>query len=126
MNVPSTEALLAELYGAMQTFRGLGFPSDNLYVAFNIQATAGPYEGKKCMGLVLRWQGKEFSYFIAPVKNPRRFGSRWVAFAQAANGGDPNDPKLQKLVNESFCRRNVTDLLLLLHDKGIEPPLGAN
>lgn len=123
---PSTETLLAELYGSMQTFRGLGFPSDNLFVAFGIVATDGPYAGKKCMGVVLRWKDKEFAYYIAPVKNPKKFGARWVKFATEANEGPADNPELQRMVATSYCRQNVTSLILALHDKGIPPPLRGN
>ncbi len=125
-NIPSNEELLAELYGAMQTFRGLGFPSDNLFVAFNIIAADGPYAGMNCMGVVLRWKGKEFAYTIAPIKNPKAFGERWVKFATEANEGPADRPELQLMVATSFCRQNVSMLIVALLDKGIQPPLRGN
>jgi hypothetical protein len=123
---PSTQELLAELYGAMQTFRGLGFPSDNLFVGFHIVPREGPYTGRKCMGVVLRWQDKEFAHSIAPVKNPKRFGASWVKFATAANEGPGDNPELQLMVATSYCRQNVSSLIVALLDKGIQPPLGKN
>lgn len=120
------EEIIAELYGAMWVFRCLGFISDNLYVAFGIIATAGPFEGDKCVGVQLRHRGKEFNFYVAPVKNDKKFGAKWTHFCEEANNGPPDDLKLKKMVDESFCRMNVATLIIALHAKDIHPPLDSN
>lgn len=120
------EDIVSELYGAMQTFRGLGFPSDNLYVAFGIVPEIGPFADKKCVGVILRWNGKEFAYSIAPVRNQKKFAKRWVRFATAANEAPADDPELRRVYLESICRQNAAQLVMALTSKGINPPLGAN
>lgn len=118
--------VIAELYGAMQTFRMLGFPSDNLYLAFGIVAIMGPYTGKKCMGVVLRWQEKQFAYHIAPVKDDRAFATRWLRFAEAANAAPADSQQLQDLIHESYCYQHRAELIAALANKDILPPIGLS
>ena len=124
--IEHADSVLAELYGAMQTFRRLGFPADNLYLANNIVATFGPYAGKLCIGVQLRWLGKEFNDFIAPVKDYEAFAARWEEFAEFANAAPPNDAKLRAIVANSFCWSVKTDLIAALVGKGILPPGGTD
>jgi hypothetical protein len=120
MSQVNEHAVLEELYGAMQTFRILGFPSDNLYLAFNLIAGMGPYLGQRCMGVTLRWEDLEFSYHIAPVADDRAFADKWLKFADDANKSQ--DPELLALVLNSYCFQNKTQLLAALLNKGISPP----
>lgn len=116
------DLVLAEAYGAMQTFRHLGFPSANLYLAFGVIAVVGPYKGQKCVAIKLVWRGKDFIYHIAPVANDREFASRWSAFTDVANRGPRDDTRMQRMVQESYCFQNVTELVAALEKKGMSPP----
>jgi hypothetical protein len=125
LNYPPHTEIINELYGAMQTFRGLGFPSDNLYLGFGILATDGPYEGRKCVGVSLLWRDKRFNCHVAPVKNDKKFARKWVKFSEAANTGVYTG-RLERIYMESFARRNAVALIMALDAKGITPPLDLN
>ena len=120
------DKVLYELYGAMQTFRRLGFPADNLYLADGIVATFGPYAGAACIGVQLQWRDKEFNYFIAPVKDYDAFAVRWEVFTEMANAAPKDDAKLQLIVQRSCCWGAKTELIAALVGKGILPPGGIN
>ena len=125
-NYPNTTHVLEELYGSMQVFRLLGFPSDNLYVQFGILETQGVFTGRKCVGITLRWQGKEFHYSVAPVKNDKKFAEKWVAFATAAEEAPPDDPRLRAIREQCHCRQQAALLVLALEAKGISIPQRLN
>ncbi len=122
---PSTTEVLNELYGAMQTFRGLGFPAADLYIAFGVLAVDGPFQGRKCVGVTLMWRDKRFNCHVAPVKNDRKFARKWTRFAEAANEGIDKE-RLERIYMASFTRQNASELIMRLHAKGITPPLGLN
>jgi hypothetical protein len=114
---------LEELYGAMQAFRSLGFPSSSLYLAFNLIAAMGPYRGKRCMGVVLRYEGREFGYHIAPVSDAMAFSKRWNKFAEDANNAPSGDSALGTIMANSQCFRYRDVLVTALKKKGIMPPV---
>lgn len=125
---PDEDEVLGELYGAHQTFRRLGYPSDNLFLSFRAIATSGPFEGRKCAGVCLRWRGKEFNYTVAPVKEARTFADRWMRLCEDANS--TKDPgKLSWLATTyatSQCFQTRGTLVELLTAKGMAPPGSAN
>lgn len=119
---PPVQYVLDELYGAMQTFLHLGFPAEELFVNPNILMDKGAYPGRKCVGIRLRWEGKEFNYGVGPVKNYKKFAKKWLAFGEAANASGGNQ-ELDKLFLESQCFGQVWVLINLLMDKGIQVPI---
>ena len=125
---PEEDAVLGELYGAHQTFRHLGYPSDNLYLSFRTIAPAGPFEGRKCAGVCLRWRGKEFNYTVAPVKDQYAFAERWKRLCEEAN--ETKDPErvsmLAALYAGSQCYLTRDQVVAALTAKGMAPPGNAS
>lgn len=118
--------VLREAYGAMQVFRMLGFPSDDLYLRFGIVSNVGVYTGEACVGICLRWQNKEFNYSVAPIVEGRdeAFAQHWQALGDASNAalGSTAARHFRDLWRLSNCFANLPKLVAALEQRGIVPP----
>lgn len=126
--MPDENLILAELYGVMQTFRQLGFPSESLFLSFRAVASGGPFKGCECVGVCLRWAGKEFNYTVAPVSDQHVFAEHWRRLSTRAN--EARDPATQALLAEMYasseCYATRDGLVEALIAKGIVPPAHVN
>jgi hypothetical protein len=120
--------VLAELYGAHQTFRRLGYPSDNLYLSFRAIAPSGPFKGQKCASVCLRWRDKEFNFTVAPVRDQHAFAERWKRMCKEANAETDKQKLLRfaAMYASSQCFQNRDTLVETLTAKGMAPPGAAN
>jgi hypothetical protein len=130
MKPPRTDlsigTIIGESWAAMEMLRRMGFPSDDIYIVFGVMGAKDTmYDGEPCAAVLLKHDGKEFAFTVAPVRNVELFAKLWQRFIKNVNEKKVDQEELRTIFEQSYCFRHTAEMLAAIREKGFTIPKEA-
>lgn len=127
MTYDEIDPAMRQAIGAFEVLRRFGFRSEDIFFHQNDEAesrASGGREPPRMMFVVLKVKGKDFTIRVGVVDLPyEAWAKRWTEVATAARDRTIPPEELDRIVDESYARRIMVQLMMAIQDKGIHVPV---